>query len=300
MTQPVALVGPLDRILFFRTLPAFDGLPASALGAIAQSAREAFFSKGSLLLDPNTPAEAFYVIVDGEAEIDRAGVEATVAGPGEAIGFVQLLARSAAGVGVRATRDTLTLELDWEDQLDICEQHFPVLVRYLRYLARRLLVGDRRGAVESRVIEPEWLPARALTFTERLFILRRCPAFPPTMLDAIAELARHVTEVRFQRGDGIWAAGDRADRFLVIAAGEVEVARSHQRVSRLGAGGTIGLLEAFAGTPRLGVARAEQPVIALQVELEPFLDILEDHFDLALGMMQLLAHLLLEQEGARD
>jgi hypothetical protein len=59
----------------------------------------------------------------------------------------------------------------------------------------------------------------------------------------------------------------------------------------------LGLEESLAGHGRLRQIHAVGPARALRVEVESFLDILEDHFDAALGIASELAGRLLPLTG---
>ncbi len=299
MPERTVFVGPLDRILHFRTMPALDRLTPTQLGTIAQHAQEQFFPRGNYLLRPEWPAEAFYLVIDGRVTVTRLGRSAQEAGPGDAVGFHHLLAQAARGIEARADADTLALRLDWEAQLDICEQHFPILLQYVRYLAERLLgefrrrpTAQRLGPAEGRTLPPG---QRRLNLVERLLALRGAPAFPSSSVDALSELARHVVELRYAAGEAAWRRDEPATWFLLIAGGAVSC--SAGELARPFGGGpttTLGMHETLATALRWYDAVADGPVVGLRIDLEPFLDVLEDHFEMAIEFTSLFAKDLLE------
>ncbi len=296
-------VGPLDRVLFLRTLPAFDGLGPAHLAAVAQHANERTFPRGTPLLDPDGPAEAVFLVVEGEVSVTRPGGRSRSAGPGEAVGFVDLLARAERGVRARASIDTLALELDWDAQLDVCEEHFPVLAQYLRYLAMMTIRELERDPSAIEEVTPADLPVhqrRPLNLVERILVLSHSRAFSTSSLDALAELAHHVTEVRFAAGEEIWRKDATAEDFLLVAAGAIRGTLSGKRQLRARAASTVGMQEALRGGRRWYDAMAEATTVALRIEVEPLVDILEDHFDLAVDFMSTLARRLLEYQDRPD
>lgn len=302
MADSVLFVGPLDRVLFLRTVAALEGLEPSELAAIAQHARERSFPRGSTLIAPTSSGETAYLIVDGEVSVERRGRASQQLGPGDAVGLLDLLARSHQELEVRATSDTLTLELDWDAQMDVCEEHFAVLLQYMRHVAKRTI-----GELQRRVPEEEPADAagpliplgRQLNFIERILVLSQSHAFSTGSLDALTELAHHVTEVRFEAGTSLWQPGDPADHFLLVVSGVVRGVLPDGWGFTHRAMGTVGMHEALRRDERWHEATAAVECRALRIDVEPFLDILEDHFDLAIDFTSTLARALLELERAR-
>jgi len=305
--------GPL---LYFRSVPALERLPSSLLGTIAQNAEEMFFPAGSPLLPPERSREAFFVIVEGKVSVREPGGREEVLGPGQALGFLRLLARSQESVDARAIWDTVALRVDWDAHLDVCERFFPILETHMGFLARRCLEERRR--IREAIPSPGFATPRTdllreplggeaslrktaptpLNLVHRLAALHRCKAFPSASMDALAELARHLEEVRLGTGEAHWSPGDPAGFFLLVVSGTLieEGPGGAWREDR-GAGAVAGRLEALAGLPREAFLRAREPTLSLRVALEPLLDILEDHFTMAVEFTAELARELTHLQG---
>ncbi len=307
MPDVALLVGPLDRVLYFRTLPAMDRLSAGHLAAIASHAREQFFPRESTLIGAGVRPEAFFLVVDGQVEVERLGAREAVVGPGEAIGLVPLLARSPVGYQAIAAENTLTLRLDWQDHLDVCELHFPIVEHYLRFVSTQTLAylrenpdllsrprGDGGGGDQPAVP----IISRRLDVAERLLALSQSRVFPVESPDAVNELARHVVEVAFGPGQTLWRRGDPAEDFLVVLQGTIECRVGETgRVMALGAGQPLGVEEALGIEPRWYDLVATSAGRALRIGLAPLYDIMEDHFDLAVDFLALRAGELLRAQA---
>lgn len=283
--------GPL---LYLRTVPALDRLNATQLGALAQHAEEEFFPQGSFLLPPGRPVEAFYVIVEGKVSVRTAGGGVQEAGPGESVGFLHLLARSEQDLQARALWDTVALRMDWDAHLDVCERHFPIVQEHLRFLALRALQeaslprgegpGHPAGAAHGEV------DTAPLTLVRRLQALHRSRSFVSSNMDALAELARHLVEVRLEGGEELYRAGDPAQSFFLVASGRMgSLAANGVPAAEYGPGDDLGKAEALAGVPRRSTARSLGHAVLLRVDLDPLLDILEDHFTMSVDFMAALA-----------
>jgi CRP-like cAMP-binding protein len=286
MSDRMRFVGPLERALYLKTLPAFEGLPLSELAALSQHMRERFFRKGSVLLRRGEPVGAIYVIVDGQLRASGGEFPSeTLVGPEEAVGALSFLARSDAGVEAVAEIDTLTLELDSDIFLDLLEDHFGFLHHLMRNLARAMLRarmdtpdGTYFGADAALVAHPE----RPLDLVDRMVIIRG-GTFSRSNIEVIAQMAQGAREMRFPAGTPLWGSGDRADFLYFILSGVVACRlEDGARTFRCGPRYPLGNLEAMARYPRWYDAVTETPVIALRSETEAFLDIMEDHFETAM------------------
>lgn len=304
MTRPTLTAARVERILRLRSIRLLRDVPPVHLAAVAEHAVPASVPAGDRLVEAGIAPDAVHLILAGRVRVSRPGRPPVEAGPGDIVGFTHLLARVATGLEARALEDTTTLRLGWETLLDLWEDHFPVLLAAIRFLGRRSLEALGQlppGARFDRGRDPPVPAGSALNLVDRLLTLRESANFPDDTLDALAEMARHVSEVRFAAGDRIWRSGDPAGDFLLLHAGAVRAERPGSPGGHfaLGPGRTVGMQETLCDRSRWYDAVVERPVTALRVAREPFLDILEDHFDLAIGFTVGLAQRLLEVEALR-
>lgn len=295
MADKVFFVGPLERVLHLRTAPALEGLDSTELVRVAQFARERTFPKGSFLLEKGGGAAAFHLLVEGRVRVKRTGRPSHSIGPGEVVGFLNQLSGGVQSVEAQAEVDTLTLEFDADAQFDLCEEHFPILLNYARFLSRSLirerrahfphLVSDGRPAVDERAEGPD--------LVTRILALNRAAAFRRCSLDGLGELARHLSEVGHRDGDVLWRVGEVQGWFALVQAGTLR--RSLDSSSALlEPYSIVGMEEALAGDPRWHELSAIGEARVLRVEIEPFLDILEDHFEMAMALLSSMATELME------
>jgi CRP-like cAMP-binding protein len=165
---------------------------------------------------------------------------------------------------------------------------------------RRVPSGAYLAPLEG-ILKP---PGRPLDLVERILMVRRPGSpFEHASLDAVTTLARNTPEVRFKAGQTIWKSGDRSDHALILVSGTV-ACTTQWGFSRFraGPGYPLGNLERFSGDPRWYSAVAETDVTALRAETEVFLDLLEDHFDMALGFIRSMAQrvIAIREEDAAE
>lgn len=293
--MPADRISYAERVLRLSTAAGFRDLDHDVLSVIAQSARERVFRRGEVLFDPLHPPSAVWVLVEGRVSVVRDGAEVVVVEPGFAVGSVDLLTPRATGRRATAAADVLALELPYPVMLELMEDHFVITLAILRSIsaaviaALDVLPGERTFPASGRPAEHA-PPSSPLDFVERLFFLRHGSLMGSLSLRAVAELAHSVEEVRYPVGATLWREGEPADAMLFIVHGEVVVRPAHGRwVERGLPRGVIGALSSTAGTPRRGTAVAAAPVVGLRASREVFADVMEDHFELAIRILEELA-----------
>ncbi len=294
MDSVVTFGGPMDRMLLLRTMPIFEGLGPNQLAAIAQHAKERFEPRGAKIRIDTGARQSVLLVVEGELTAIADTAPARF-GKGEAVAFVETIAGADTVLMFEATVDTMLLELDWEAQISVCEEHFAVIMSYIAFLSSRLIERTQR------IAEPEYGPipliaeqdfGDVLDLNERLLLLSRSGAFSPRCLDALSELAQQGQEMRFSKGQVVWAEGQAANHFLVIAAGSLRMEDQDGKAAIYRAGTAAGMAESLSRYNRRFSAVCTEPTVALRLQIEAFMDILEDHFDLSLDVMATLARRL--------
>ena len=273
-----------------RSFDAFAGLPPAHLAVLAELAEERFFPAGAVIQQEGTPARLIHYLVDGEVEIRRRGRPVRRLGPLSVVNGLAALARVQHGHEVVAVADATSLSFTHEDQIDVFEDNFEILAGVLRGVAGALL--DARalaGPAAPCASAPPPTVDRPLGLVDKITALRRAAPYDDAPLEALAELARESPEVRHAAGERLWSAGDDAGWSIVVVAGCVIATDQHAGQLRFGDGAMAGALESMAGRARRFDAVAETDVIGVRVDGGTLLDILEDHTDMALGLLHSLS-----------
>jgi CRP-like cAMP-binding protein len=289
-------VGPLERAAFLRTIGPLAAVDVADLAAFAENARESRYSAGDLILEHGSRVCAYHVVVEGRVRVEGGEHPTPVElGPRGAFGFLSMLCNAEEGIEARALEDTLVLTIEDDVFFDILEDNFAILVNLVRNLARVTLAERRRTPPDTYLAPAEGLlrkkPSDSIDLVERIALIRRPGSpFERASLEALARLARATPEIRFRAGETIWRTGDPTDHAIVLVAGEVEcLAPDGRTMFRVGPGYPLGNLERFTDDPRWFTARAKTDVLGLRGDTEVFLDLLEDHFDMALDLVTTMA-----------
>lgn len=287
MSQPL-YVGPL---LHLRTLPALAELTPRQLYDLAYECEEVVVERGAELVRAGDTPDAMYLIVDGFAS---AGADRVVVGPGGVVGFFEVLAARAADSGAVATTEIVALRIEGDALRDVCEMNFPLLSALLTYVTGRVADDpEALGRVMSGRVGAA-LSAPGTGRVGRILALQRAPALRGRHVDALAELAGAGPAVVVPAGDDLPVGTIPADRLFVVASGAVSVGeRSEGADMVLGAGATLGLVEVLSGRACDWSAVAVEDSVLLQLEAGQFLDVIEDHFEMAFDLLSWLTRQLI-------
>lgn len=287
--------GSLARILHLKKAAIFGSLPTEDLAIVAESMRERFFPKGTLILREGEPVTAIHVIVDGQVHLRRGGRDLGHAGPGVGLGGLGLIAGDAIGIEGVAETDTVALELDRDAFLEILEDHFPLLRHLLQTISHQIVELWTRSPQTSLEIAPR-APlldgGHDLDLVERIFVLRQAEPFARSSINALAELSRGLNELHFNPGVPLWQNGEPARQVLLLVSGHIACSGAGFAF-RVGAGVPLGGLESVAGIPRWYDAVCESRVVGLSGDVETLFDVFEDNFEMAFDYLTTMARWLL-------
>jgi len=306
MEGRIRFVTPFETALYLKRVEPLRDLAPEYLAVVAQQAQERFFTRGSIIFRPGVAVGSFHIVVDGRLRVRGAEHGDAVLGPDETLGFLSLLARWPDGLDAIADADTRTLEIDSDDLDEVFEDHFAILHNEMRTMASRTLrqrmdtpTGRYFAPAEGRLTVPE----RELDFMDRLHYLQGSPVFKRANIDVMIAFASRTPEVRFDAGATLWRPGDPSGFLYALVAGRVRCNLPDGRWFLCGPGYPLGNIESQCGAPRWYEAVTETPVVALRAATDVFLDVLEDHFEMARGVLSVMAtgliSILVEQrEGA--
>jgi CRP-like cAMP-binding protein len=118
--------------------------------------------------------------------------------------------------------------------------------------------------------------------------------FPRLKKSQLAEISRRLQPAVYEAGDIIFRQGTKADRFYIIAAGEVSVIHRTSKgdeveLARLGAGEVFGEMGILTETRRSADVRADTAVSLFALDWEDFKEVIERSDPTARDFMEIVA-----------
>jgi CRP-like cAMP-binding protein len=135
---------PLDRdVETLRNIPLFKSLPTARLKLIAYTAEVMRFEPGEVIVQQGDPADAVYVIAEGEAEVwldhgDGRRVRVNTMGPNTLFGEIAVLCRGRRTTTVRANGPVVSFKISAKLFLDLVHQSPEIGLQVMTVLAERL------------------------------------------------------------------------------------------------------------------------------------------------------------------
>jgi len=118
--------------------------------------------------------------------------------------------------------------------------------------------------------------------------LKRVPLFAGMTDRAIEAISALATEQPVADGEAIVVEGDPGDAFYLLVEGQVDVTRRGEAIRRLGTGDFIGEIALVDGRARTATATAVGPVRTLVVHRDAFLELMDRHPAVRLGILMAL------------
>jgi CRP-like cAMP-binding protein len=135
---------PLERdVEKLRNIPLFAGLPTARLKLIAYTAEVVQFEPGEPIVRQGEPADAVYIISEGEAAVAISGaegheIELNTMGPNTLFGETGVLCQGRRTASVRAKNRVVTFKISAKLFLDLVRQSPEIGMQVMTVLAQRL------------------------------------------------------------------------------------------------------------------------------------------------------------------
>ncbi len=126
-------------------VPIFSDLPNRHLKKVASAGRMMRFQEGSTIIRTGTPGDALYVVVDGEALVQRRGLPPVTLGAGSFFGEMALFDDSPRSATVVAKESAMCLVITRARLHKLLKSDPAISLGLLKELARRLRVAQSVG-----------------------------------------------------------------------------------------------------------------------------------------------------------
>jgi HEAT repeat protein/CRP-like cAMP-binding protein/ATP/ADP translocase len=156
-----AVLSTIEKIIFLKEVPFFEGMTVDQLKVLAQVCEEAFFAEDTRIYNQDDPGGVLYVVVSGRVGIEREGRRKgsyARVGTVEAhsyFGEMNLFDNSPRESSALAIQDTLTLRLRREPLIALARQYPELSLELINVLSQRLreTTGQIANLTRSRPSE---------------------------------------------------------------------------------------------------------------------------------------------------
>ncbi|MDL1895044.1 cyclic nucleotide-binding domain-containing protein [Anaerolineae bacterium CFX7] len=226
-----------------RAIPLWQDLPEARQLEIARAMRMEDIATGTAVVRQGEAGDTFYIVAQGEFEVDVNGERVRRIVRGDYFGEMALLNHAPRNASVIALQPSRVFALD--------AKTFDAL------LARDLQTKKQLETAFAYRAEIAALPLfRELTPSELDLVLTK---LQPQTVEAGAQIIRQ---------------GEQGDRFYIIRRGRVEVTQNGRYISTHGAGETFGEIALLYNIPRTATVCALEPTELLTLTATDFLDVL--------------------------
>ncbi|MBI2894197.1 MAG: cyclic nucleotide-binding domain-containing protein [Deltaproteobacteria bacterium] len=252
----------------------FSLLDREAFVELARALRVRRFPAGEIVLEEGTPGSSFFIVANGEVNVERKPPPAARAGstepihlarlgPGSVFGEMAIISRTPRSASVVAAVPVVLLEAD-RDAIEMAALAAPrVGEEVVEYCRRRML---------SNLLNLSPI-LRRLDSTRR------------------ASLLRQFEMQFFDRGAVLIREDEASAGMYLLVSGEVEVSRKEDAeplvLARLGPGNVVGEISLVLRRPATASVVAIHPTTVLHLGGEKFLEIVRDHADLLAELYEL-------------
>jgi voltage-gated potassium channel len=130
-------------------VPLFSGLSKRHLRRVAKMASQARFPARTVIVSPRRRADAFYVILDGKAEVTTAGGDVIELGPGRFFGEMALLDSGPRSATVTAKTEMLAMSISQRNFRELIESEPKIAFPIMSELAARVRRVEAEAEAEA-------------------------------------------------------------------------------------------------------------------------------------------------------
>jgi CRP/FNR family transcriptional regulator, cyclic AMP receptor protein len=131
-------LGHNSKIDLIKGVPLFASASKQELAEIAGIADEIDLPEGKVLIREGDTGREFFVLIEGSAEVARAGKKVASIGPGDFFGEISLIAKTPRNATITTTSPVRTLVITDRAFRQLLDHAPPIQIGVLTALAERL------------------------------------------------------------------------------------------------------------------------------------------------------------------
>ena len=137
MTAARTELNIIEKVIALEGVELLKNLTPEQLSRIATIAREVQYPAGKVILEPDKPLDALYVILDGSVELAQQQNRLTVARQNDVLGAWALFDPEPMPVTARTLEDTQLLRIGREEFFDLLSDNMEITASIFAMLVKR-------------------------------------------------------------------------------------------------------------------------------------------------------------------
>lgn len=258
--------------------PIFSLLEGDAFIELARALRVRRFAQGDVVVEQGEPGTSFFVVANGEVNVERRTTAAVAAGSGDPEDSVVHLARLGPG--------------SLFGEMAILSEA-PRSARVVAAVPVVLLEADR-AAIEMAAVSVPRVGEEVIEHCRRRMLSNLLQLSPILRrLDGAqrAQILGHFEIQLFPKGANVIREGDEPTGLYLLVSGEVEVSHDENGerlvLAHLGPGEVVGEISLVLRRPANATVTASHPTTVMHLPGDRFLDVVRDHTDLLAELYEL-------------
>jgi CRP-like cAMP-binding protein len=127
----------VEKVIALEAVDLLKNLSPEQLSRIGSVAKETRMPPGKVIVSPDKPLDALYVILDGGVSISRDGIELHIAKQSEVLGAWALFDPEPMNVTAKTVEDTRLLRIGRDDFYDLLSDNSEITASIFSMLVRR-------------------------------------------------------------------------------------------------------------------------------------------------------------------
>lgn len=292
----------LQKVESFKQVNLFANLPNDVLEGLAGLANTITIKAKETIIAKGAPGDHLYVVMDGRLRVHDGDHTFATLAAGGVVGEMALLDDEPRSASVSAETNSYLLQLDQTSFYNLLAGYPQVARELLTLLSKRLRkrsaewvpgagqepmqpllrlgTGRPRGgvAVQSELLD-----------LDKLLILKRIPFFSAISDDLGGQVAMLLQGVDLANGEVLFQQGDPGRSLYIVARGQVRIHIEARTLAYASEGEIIGEMALLEAEPRSATVTAVVPTQLLQLDQEPFFELIDAQPELARGLIKMLS-----------
>ncbi|MBV8818508.1 MAG: cyclic nucleotide-binding domain-containing protein [Acidobacteriaceae bacterium] len=135
--RPSSELNIIEKVIALEAVELLKGLNPDQLASIASIATQVSLPAGQVILDPNKPLDALYIILDGAVDISQNDKPLTEAKQNDVLGAWALFDSDPMPVTAKTIEDTRLLRIARDDFYDLLSDHMEITAAIFSMLVKR-------------------------------------------------------------------------------------------------------------------------------------------------------------------